>query len=177
MQTMAEFLEYFRRQRAATRKLVASIPDDHFAWAPNPGAFACGDLVRHMMQAEWFWRKLIVASARREHYDPLGLSGTASERLEAMRDRNLQAARSPKFGATAAECLERWADIQSVTETELSALPPEAFHARTVHPLAVVEGPLWEACLFMVGHEVHHRGQLSAYLKVLGVPQPASLFD
>jgi uncharacterized damage-inducible protein DinB len=26
-----------------------------------------------------------------------------------------------------------------------------------------------------VGHEVHHRGQLSAYLKVLGVEQPAAL--
>ena len=27
----------------------------------------------------------------------------------------------------------------------------------------------------MVGHEVHHRGQLSAYLKMLGVEQPAIL--
>ena len=58
MHTMTAFLEHFRRQRRATRKLVASIPDAHFTWAPTRDAFSCADVVRHMMQAEVFWRRL-----------------------------------------------------------------------------------------------------------------------
>jgi len=32
MQTMAEYLEHFRAQRRATRKLVAAVPEQHFAF-------------------------------------------------------------------------------------------------------------------------------------------------
>ncbi len=175
MQTMAEYLEHFRAQRRATRKLVASVPEQHFAWAPTTNSFTCGDLVRHMMQAEVFWRRLIVAAGRGEQYDPFQLSGSSTERLTAARPVNLAGSKSEKFGTSFVDCLERWAEIQSKTEAELSALPAEAFHAPVDHPLATLRGPLWEACLGLLEHEIHHRGQLSAYLKVIGVEQPASL--
>jgi uncharacterized damage-inducible protein DinB len=177
MQSMGEFLRHYRMQRQATRKLVAAIPEAYFAWTPSPTAFSCGDLVRHMMQAESFWRRLIVAGARGEGYDPFALTGTSTDRLTAFRASNLQTSKSEKFGATASECLQRWSEIQEKTERELGALPPEAFTASVAHPLATLSGPVWEACLGMIEHEIHHRGQLSAYLKMIGVEQPASLFD
>lgn len=176
MQSMAEYLEHFRAQRRATRKLVGAVPEQHFAWAPSPTSFTCGDLVRHMMQAEVFWRRLIVAAGRGERYDPFQLSGSATERLTAARPVNLAGSKSEKFGSSFGECLERWADIQSKTEAELAALPADAFLAPVDHPLATLKGPLWEACLGLLEHEIHHRGQLSAYLKVIGADQPASLF-
>jgi len=40
------------------------------------------------------------------------------------------------------------------------------------HPVAGLVAPLGEFIWFMASHEVHHRGQLSAYAKMLGLPQP-----
>ena len=177
MQTMAQFLEHYRLHRSATRKLVAAISEAHFQWAPSDRSFSCADLVRHMMQAENFWRRLIVAAAKGERYDPFQLNGTSTDRLTAFREGNLQSSRNEKHGSSVQECLDRWAEIQAKTESELQALPPASFNAPVEHPLATLNGPVWEACLGMVEHEIHHRGQLSAYLKVIGVDQPASLFD
>jgi uncharacterized damage-inducible protein DinB len=176
MQTMEQFLEFFRIQRRATRTLVDAVPTEHFDWAPSPSAFSCAGLVRHLMQSEVFWRRLLAAAARGEPYDPFNLTGNATERLTALREGNLRSSGSEKFGTSVRACLDLWAEIQAKTERELASWPPEAMVARVTHPLAVMEGPLWEALLFFVAHEVHHRGQLSAYLKVLGVEQPASLF-
>jgi uncharacterized damage-inducible protein DinB len=44
------------------------------------------------------------------------------------------------------------------------------------HPLSGFRGRLWELLLMMLEHESHHRGQLSAYLKVLRIETPAALF-
>lgn len=177
MQTMNDFLAHFRAQRAATRKLVAAVPGEHFGWAPAPNAFTFGDVVRHMMQSEVFWRRMIVAAARGEAYDPFRVEGTSNERMAAVRHLNLQASKSDKFGTSVVECLDRWAEIQAKTEAEFAAIPASAFHAPVEHPLAAMRGLVWEACLGMLEHEIHHRGQLSAYLKMVEVEQPASLFE
>jgi uncharacterized damage-inducible protein DinB len=40
------------------------------------------------------------------------------------------------------------------------------------HPLLAMRVPVWDMFLVFIEHEIHHRGQLSAYLKALGVDQP-----
>ena len=176
MRTMDEFLEHYRRQRRWTRRLAASIPEEHVDWAPADGAFTCGDLVRHLMQAEIFWCRLLTRAAAGEALDPFGLDGTAEDRLRAFRAGNLQASHQSDYGATIEESLERWEEIQDRTEREFSALPDSALSDVLVkHPLTRLEAPLWQMLLMMVEHEGHHRGQLSAYLKVLGAEQPAAL--
>jgi len=173
VRTIRDFVDHFRRQRRWTRTLVAAIPEERFGWAPSPNDFSCGDLVRHMMLAEVSFRRMLLAAARGEPYDPFGVSGSLVERTEAFRPRNLEVSRSERYGRTFAECLRAWEDIERKTAEELSAIPEEDFRGReAVHALTGLQAPLWEMCLVMVGHEAHHRGQLSAYLKVLGLPQP-----
>ena len=58
---------------------------------------------------------------------------------------------------------------------DLARIAPEQLAVEVVHPLMDLRLPLWEMLLTMVGHEIHHRGQLSAYLKMLGVEQPPFL--
>ena len=173
MREIADFLIHYRRQRGWTRKLVGAIPQQHFDWAPAPDTFRCSDLVRHLMQAEVFWRRLILAAAQGEYYDPFQIAGTPTERFTVFRGRNLKVSQIEKFGRTPAACLEQWETIQLETEQAFGKLTPEQLtEVEVEHPLMGLKTPLWEMLLLMVTHEGHHRGQLSAYLKQLGVPQP-----
>jgi uncharacterized damage-inducible protein DinB len=176
MRTTAEFLDFYRRQRSWTCTLVSAVPEELFGWRPSESSFSCGELVRHLILSEKFWSKLIVEAAGGRSFDPFGLSGDGRRRMEVFRQPNLQsAAAATNLGTTFAECLEAWKPVQARTESELARLTPEQLDAVVEHPLLALRFPVWEALLTMVGHEVHHRGQLSAYLKVIGVEQPASL--
>jgi len=171
---LREFIDHFHRQRRWTRQLIESIPESCFAWRPSESEFGCGDLVRHMIQAEIFWRRLAQHGARGEAYDPFEFEGPAEERMRRFRRPNLEASHSERFGSTFAECLEIWANVEQDTAKKLAAMPEEALRERRLrHPLTGIEGSLGEMLLLMLEHEAHHRGQLSAYLKVIGVPQPA----
>lgn len=172
MKTVQELLDHFRRQRAWTRSLVAAIPEERFDWAPAPSDFTCGGLVRHLMQAEIFWSKLVTRGARGEVYDPFGLPGSGQERMTAFRSRNVSASGDSRMGSSFAECLRRWREIQARTEEELGRLSQQDLSVSMTHPLTGLAAPVWEMLLVMIEHEAHHRGQLSAYLKVLELPQP-----
>jgi uncharacterized damage-inducible protein DinB len=170
--TSAQLVERFKRTRHGTRTLVGAIPEAHFGWRPHERAFSCGDLVRHLMQSEIFWRKLLVAGARGERFDPYQLPGSGEERLRAKRAAFLEGSHDEKWGTGVADCLARWADIQAKTERELAAIPDAALATEMEHPLLAMRVPVWDMFLVFIEHEIHHRGQLSAYLKALGVDQP-----
>lgn len=175
MRSIDDFLRHFRRQRQWTRALVAVIPEERFEWAPSATSFSCGGLVRHLMQAEVFWCRLAVRAARGERYDPFELSGSAEERLGEFRLQNLEASRSARYGESFSACLERWREIELRTTAELAAIGASDLQSvEAVHPLTCMRVPLWELLLVMLEHEAHHRGQLSAYLKMLRLEQPAA---
>ena len=166
-------LRLWRQERAWTRRLVAAFPESAFGWRPAPDAFSCGELVVHLVQSERFWRKLLVEAAAGRRYDPFGLSGTVEERFAAFRSPNLLSTRASRQPATFAACLERWAAEQAETETAFAAFTAEQLRGAVVHhPVGGLVAPLGDMIWFMASHEVHHRGQLSAYAKMLGLPQP-----
>lgn len=166
-------LRLWRQERAWTRQLVAAFPESAFGWRPAADTFSCGELVIHLIQSERFWRRLLVEAAAGRRHDPFGLRGTAEERYAAFREPNLVSTRAPRHPTTFAGCLERWAAEQAETEAAFAAFTPEQLTAATVyHPVAGLVAPLGEFVWFMASHEVHHRGQLSAYAKMLGLPQP-----
>jgi uncharacterized damage-inducible protein DinB len=176
MRTIEDFLGFFHRQRSWTRSLIAVIPEERFDWRPADSAFSCGELVRHFVQSEAVWRKIIVEAATGGSFDPFGLAGDGKARMAAFRASNLASAAGGKQGNSFAECLKAWLPVQARTEEAFAAITPEQLAGAEVdHPLLAIRLPLWEALLTMVGHEVHHRGQLSAYLKMIGIEQPAAL--
>lgn len=171
-------LAHFRRQRRWTRDLVAAVPDEYFDWSPGEGSFSCGQLVRHLIQAEIFWRRLLAAAIEGESYDPFGIEGSTDERMRRFRAPNVEASANPKLGADFAECLASWERVQAETEALLAGLAPtQLVEVRVHHPLTGLEGTLGELLIVMFEHEAHHRGQLSAYMKVLGLEQPTSLWS
>jgi uncharacterized damage-inducible protein DinB len=156
---------------------VAAIPEKHFDWAPNESSFSCGDLVRHLEQAEIYWRKLLEKATQGVEYDPFGLDGSADDRMKAFRSPNLEASRSPRLGVNFAECLASWGDIQAETEEILGSLSAEDLEsARVRHSLTGLEGSVRQFVVVMLEHEAYHRGQLSAYMKMLGLEHPTSMW-
>src|SRR6185503_15406859 len=106
-------------------------------------------------------------------YDPFALSGNAEERYAAFREPNFLSAGGPRHPTTFAACLERWAAEQAETEAAIAGFTAEQLSTAIVHhPVAGFVEPLGDMLWFMASHEVHHRGQLSAYAKMLGLPQP-----
>lgn len=173
MKTIGEFLGHFRRQHAWTWAVVERVPQEQFDWAPAAGVFSCGDLIRHMMQAEIFWSRLIEHGACGEAFDPFAMAELPGDRLTAFRQPNLEAAHNPKYGTTPQECLAKWEEISAATEKRMAEIPDAALRGRRMtHPLTGMEAELWEFLIVMLEHEAHHRGQLVAYLKALGVPLP-----
>ncbi|HEV8629356.1 MAG TPA: DinB family protein, partial [Thermoanaerobaculia bacterium] len=151
---------------------VAALPDACFGWRPAPGAFSCGELVVHLIQAERFWRRLFVEAAAGRPFDPFSLQGSGEERLVAFRSGNLESAARPGL-ATFGACLAWWDEIEAETLAAFAAFSDEQLESVVVdHPITGMHRPLIEMLHFMISHEVHHRGQLSAYAKMLGVPQP-----
>ena len=166
-------LALWRRERAWTRELVAAFPEEAFGWRPAPDAFSCGELVVHLIQSERFWRRLLVEGAAGRRYDPFGLTGGVAERYAAFRRPNLVSTRAADQPATFAACLERWETEQARTEAAFAAFTSEQLAGVVVHhPVAGLVEPLFDMIWFMTSHDVHHRGQLSAYAKMLGLPQP-----
>src|SRR6478609_9707877 len=49
---IAEFIRYFDSIRRRTRQFISTVPADRLDWAPLPGEYTCGDLVRHLSAAE-----------------------------------------------------------------------------------------------------------------------------
>jgi uncharacterized damage-inducible protein DinB len=166
-------LARFRQEREWTRALVAAFPEDHFGWRPAADAFSCGELVVHLMQSERFWRRLLVEAVAGRDYDPFALTGDAAARYGAFRAYNEAAARRPGQPASFAECLRQWRDVQADSEAAFAAFTAEQLATVMVrHPVSLLVGPLDDMFCFFLGHEAHHRGQLSAYAKMLAQPQP-----
>ena len=163
----------FRRERRWTRELVEAVPEEHFSWTPSTAAWSCGGIVTHLIHAELFWRKLLLAAVRGEAYDPFALPGsTVRERYEAFRPRNDAGSRSGRFGTSFATCLATWQPIGDETARELSSIPDDRLGVLVTHPVAGLTAPVEDMILTFFSHESHHRGQLSGYLKMLGVRQP-----
>ena len=171
-------LHLYRRERAWTRGLVAALPAETFDWRPAPQEFSCGEIVRHLILAERFWRRLFVEAVEGRAYDPFGYAGSGYERHQAFRGRNFASSQRGGELTSYAACLLHWETVQRETEETLSRLGADELESVVVHhPIANVRAPLGEMIHYMISHEIHHRGQLSAYVKVLGLPQPPVLVD
>jgi uncharacterized damage-inducible protein DinB len=171
--THEQQLAIYRQERAWTRRLIAALPESAFAWRPAPGAFSCGELVIHFVQAERFWRQLLAEAAAGRAWDPFHLEGDGTQRLVAFRPSNLRSAGRSGVPTTFAGCLTWWDGVEQETLATLAAFTSEELTGAVVdHPIGRLRHPIGVMVHYMVSHEVHHRGQLSAYAKMIGVEQP-----
>jgi uncharacterized damage-inducible protein DinB len=146
--TQAEFLEYFDKIRARTRRVAALIPADRVEWALKPGGMTIGDLVRHLAVTEReMWAETVAGrpSRYRSHGRELA---DGKDAILALLDR-----------------------LHAEAMSIFAGLTPAAFAGQCRTP-AGAEMSVGKWLRAMIEHEVHHRGQLYMMLSVLDVPTP-----
>ena len=149
-------LPEFDREMGLTRRMLERVPDGHFAWKPHEKSMTLGRLAEHLAELPLWCRVAIVDSGidlgvgRPEGYMPPATRAAVVQ----MFDKNLADARAALSGRTDAELMAPW---------KLSHSGKEIF---TMPKAVVLRG-------FVMNHMIHHRGQLSVYLRLQNIPLPS----
>jgi uncharacterized damage-inducible protein DinB len=151
-------LPEFDQEMATTRKCLARIPDDKFSFKPHPKSFDMGGLAMHIAtMVDWGASTLQTDSF---DYAPVG-----------------GAPYVPPVAKTNAELLAMFDSGSAKFRAALAAAENDAMMAPwsllaggkpvfTMPRVAVLRGMIFN-------HLVHHRGQLSVYLRMCDIPVPA----
>jgi uncharacterized damage-inducible protein DinB len=148
-------LPEFDREMGLTRRLLSRAPEEHFAWQPHPRSMTLGRLAEHLAELPQ-WTVITVSEAGVEMaVKPPGHQPPATRAaILDLFDRNVAAARAALAGKTDAELMAPWKLTQS--GKELFTMPKAAVLRN-----------------FVFNHIVHHRGQLSVYLRMRDIPLPS----
>lgn len=150
-------LPEFDYEAATTRKLLERVPADKVDFKPHPKSFALGPLSLHIVNLlNWF--KMTVTVGELDLHPPGGVPW-----------------KSP--GYESPEATLRQFDEEVVkARAILAAMPDEAFSQTWTlkYQGATVFALPRSAALrtYVFNHQVHHRGQLSVYLRMCEVPLP-----
>ena len=152
--TKSLFLE-LERESVNTRKMLAAVPQDKFSWQPHAKSMSLMRLASHIAEIPGMFVTQALASDSLDfatfNYQPKKVRST--EELLKFFDETLQPALETLKKATEEDLMKHW--VMRQDEIELVNLPK----------FAVIRS----LCL---NHIVHHRGQLSVYLRLLEVPVP-----
>jgi uncharacterized damage-inducible protein DinB len=149
------YLPEFDREMGTTRRLLERVPFDDPEWQPHPKSMSLLKLSTHIANIPTFAVRAMTgtefdATAPRAPEPPV----TSAAELVARFDANVAAAREVLVGKTDPELMVPW---------KLLANGREIF---TLPRIGVLR------TLFM-NHIIHHRGQLTVYLRLRDVPLPS----
>jgi uncharacterized damage-inducible protein DinB len=142
----------FDQEMATTRRLLERVPDDRGPWKPHEKSFPLG----HLAQLVAWMPEWIAKSLREPHIDLAASGGYSFEKTEKLLssfDRNVDAAREALQSVTGAALDEDW---------ELKHGDNVLFTSK--------RGPVVRMHL---RHLIHHRGQLTVYMRELDIPIPS----
>jgi uncharacterized damage-inducible protein DinB len=151
-------LPEFDHEMASTRRLLEIVPAADAGWRPHPKSYSLGDLAAHIARLP-LWGRLVLQQPELD----LGSPATASMARARL--------------TTVAELLDQFdlhvrearAALASTSDAAMGVTWSLKNGATTVFALpraAVMRG-------FVLSHMIHHRGQLSVYLRLRDVPLPS----
>ena len=157
MSIAESILPEFDRETATTRVLLERVPEAHAAWKPHAKSMSLGQLAMHIANLPR-WMSITL---ERTDFDTNPTDGprTTSPVFESaamllqIYDANVSAARALLARTTDGEFMVQWTLKNS--GKSMFSMPR----------VAVLRS-------FVLNHAVHHRGQLSVYLRLLDVPIP-----
>jgi uncharacterized damage-inducible protein DinB len=147
----------FDRETAVTRQLLERVPEDRTSWRPHARSWTLGELSLHLATLPT-WMPATLRATELDLNPPGGplyprpVFESARATVRAF-DSHVSDARAALTGALDAELDVSWT-LKNACEVIFTM--PRAAVLRT----------------FVFNHSIHHRGQLSVYLRLCDVPVP-----
>ena len=150
-------LPEFDQEFANTRKMLERVPDDKLAWKPHPKSFSMGDLATHIAEVPG-WMGVTI---EQDSFDIAPPGGPTYQRpklasckeILALFDKSVPIARAALAKATDQQFMAPWSLLKA------------GQMMFTMPKIAVVRS-------FLMNHNIHHRAQLSVYLRLNDVAVP-----
>lgn len=146
------------QEMANTRRTLERVPMDRFDWKPHEKSFSLGELANHVSRLLWWGTETMKTESLDLAPEEGGVEGppvvkTTQELLAAF-DGGVAGFRKAVEGAGDEDFLFRW------------TLYRRGKPLFTLPRIAVVRSAI-------LNHIIHHRGQLTVYLRMNDVPVPA----
>jgi len=148
-------LPEFDHEMGTTRRVLERVPEAEFAWKPHDKSFNLGQLAGHVANIP-HWVAAIVQNTvfdLADAEDARPRLPESTEWLVSQFDKNVSAARAGIAGLTDPEFLAPWTFKNN---GQIVFTMPRAAALRS----------------FVMNHLIHHRGQLTVYLRLKNVPVP-----
>jgi uncharacterized damage-inducible protein DinB len=151
------FLPEFDHEMGTTRRLLERLPEADFAWKPHDKSFPLGHLAAHI--------------ANIPNWVGITMDGSELDTAEIGEDGR------PKPPASVAELLQRFDDNVKRARAKIDEQMDPAFFAPwTLKNSGQVMFTMPKVSVlrtFIMNHLIHHRGQLSVYMRLRDVPLPS----
>ncbi len=147
-------LAEYDHEMATTRKLLERVPDDKLTWKPHAKSMALGELATHLSNLPSWGTTILNDASFDLASGPPNLTAHASR----------------------ADILQHFDAATSKTRTAMDKTDAEYMGAWTLKRAGreIFSMPRVAAFRsFVQSHMIHHRGQLSVYLRLNDVPVPA----
>ena len=151
-------LPEFDHEMATTRRLLERVPDAEFAWQPHEKSMTLGRLAAHIANIP-YWCSVTLQTTV---FELDSLPPDTERRLA-----DSQLALPDEFDGkvrTARSLLANALDAELLTPWTLKKGGQEMFTMPRISALRS----------FVMNHIIHHRGQLSVYLRMRNVPLPST---
>jgi uncharacterized damage-inducible protein DinB len=155
MSIAQQFLDEFEQQAPTTRRFLERLPEDKLTWKPHAKSMSAGQLALHLAMVPGNIVRFVQnPSGQAPNFADIPQPATRDEVLKAFDD-SVATARTllPKLNDAAMR--ETFRVLAG--DREVAAMPREMF-LRNI----------------MLNHWYQHRGQFAVYLRLLGVPVPAT---
>ena len=149
-------LPEFDHEMATARRLLERVPLSEAQWKPHVKSMSLGDLSAHIVEIP-SWAGGIINAPSLDLADAAGHKPAKYESTAALLaafDQNTAKARASIAAKSDAEMMESW------------SLKKGGAVLMTMPKVAVVRS-------FLLNHLIHHRGQLSVFIRLKDVPVPS----
>jgi uncharacterized damage-inducible protein DinB len=142
-------------ETVSARKMLERIPNDKFDWKPHEKSMTIGRLGTHIAELLGFLTKILTTENFNLGVDYVPVHAANTEDLLKSFDEKL---------AGAIAQLEKTSDEALMNVTWTARMGDHV--VASIPRIAAVRG-------FALSHFIHHRGQLSVYLRMLDIPVPS----
>jgi uncharacterized damage-inducible protein DinB len=143
-----------QQEAASTRKILKAVADEHFGWKPHEKSMTLGRMATHIAELP-HWIIRVMGS------DDFDMAAQPYQPVVCENNAQLLQFFEEKLSAA----------LEGLQTADNDALAQQWTFRRG--EMVIAQSSRYEAIRsWMMNHQVHHRGQLSVYLRLLDIPVP-----